>query len=152
MHTLRPASLELMKSRDCHWLGAVATRATRPRTAAGETLSAESVVSSPSNIKRAFIQPVIWLREAAWSSYWGRYIRRPMISRLERDRDLGSALHDDMMRHPTPWKKSAYPHAIARTQGLAPSAREWVTEEYGRQKSLLTQSSAMTLSMESCVL
>ena len=76
------------------------------------------------------------LHRAANSSYWGRYIRRPLVLRLGRDPELGAALYDDMLQNPTSWKKCAYPHAIARTQGLSESAREWVVGEYDRQNSL----------------
>lgn len=76
------------------------------------------------------------LHRAANNSYWGRYIRRPLILRLGRDPELGAALYEDMLQNPTPWKKCAYPHAIARTQGLSESAREWVVGEFERQNSL----------------
>ena len=76
------------------------------------------------------------LHQATYGSFWGRYIRRPLLLRLGRDADLSAALYDDMVRNPTPWKKCAYPPAIARTQGLTESAREWVVGEYDRQNSL----------------
>lgn len=76
------------------------------------------------------------LHQAAYRSYWGRYIRRPLLLRLGRDADLSAALYDDLMRDATPGKKCAYPHAIARTQGLTESAREWAVAEYDRQTSL----------------
>jgi hypothetical protein len=76
------------------------------------------------------------LHRAAHSPYWGRYVRRPLILRLGRDPEFGEALYEDMLQNPTAWKKCAYPHAIARTQGLTESVREWVVAEYDRQNSL----------------
>ena len=88
-------------------------------------LVAAYVFFSAATIDR-IVERVPWqLHRAAYSSYWGRYIRRPLLLRLGRDADLSAALYDDLMRDATPWKKCAYPHAIARTQGLTESAREW---------------------------
>ncbi len=76
------------------------------------------------------------LSHSAKTNYWGRYVRRPLLMRLARDPELCAALQDDLIKTPTPWKRCAYPHAIARTQGLSNSAREWVVDEYNRQSSL----------------
>jgi hypothetical protein len=76
------------------------------------------------------------LHRATCGSYWGRYIRRPLVLRLERDPALGSALFEDMIKNPTHWKKCAYAHAVARTQGLTQPEREWVLKEYEQQNSL----------------
>lgn len=76
------------------------------------------------------------LHRAAHDSFWGRYIRRPVMARLQRDAELSSKLYEDLLNKPTAWKTCAYPHAIARTQGLSSSARDWVIAEYDRQLSL----------------
>jgi len=76
------------------------------------------------------------LHHAVQGSYWGRYIRRPIVFRLLRDVDLAGALYDDMISKPSAWRKCAYAHLVARTQGLTQSGREWVLNEYNRQKSL----------------
>jgi NACHT domain-containing protein len=91
---------------------------------------------SAATVERIIEKLPVQLHRAAYSSYWGRYVRRPLVLRLERDPGLGAALYDDMAQNPTPWKKCAYPHAIARTQGLTESTREWVFGEYDRQSSL----------------
>jgi hypothetical protein len=58
------------------------------------------------------------------------------MARLQRDAELSSKLYEDLLNKPTAWKTCAYPHAIARTQGLSSSARDWVIAEYDRQLSL----------------
>jgi len=76
------------------------------------------------------------LGRAAFDSFWGRYIRRPLAARLLRDSELCTALFNDLLRDPSPARKCNYPLAIARAQGLSQPAREWVIAEYGRQLSL----------------
>jgi hypothetical protein len=101
-----------------------------------DPLVAAYVFFSTATIERIVEKLPGQLHQAAFESYWGRYIRRPLLLRLGRDADLSVALYNDLMRDPTPWKKCAYPHAIARTQGLTESARGWAVAEYDIQNSL----------------
>jgi len=101
-----------------------------------DPLVAAYVFFGAATIDRIVEKLPLQLHRAAHSSYWGRYIRRPLILRIGRDPELGAALYEDMLQNPTPWKKCAYPHAIARAQGLTESAREWVAAEYDRQNSI----------------
>lgn len=99
-------------------------------------LVAAYVFFSAATITRIVEKLPMQLHRAAHNSFWGRYVRRPLVLRLGRDPELGAALYNDMLENPTPWKKCAYPHAIARTQGLTELEREWVIGEFDRQNSL----------------
>jgi hypothetical protein len=101
-----------------------------------DQLVAAYVFFSAATIDRIVEKLPRQLHQAACGPHWGRYIRRPLLLRLGRDADLSAALYDDLMRDATPWKKCAYPHAIARTQGLTESARGWAVAEYDRQNFL----------------
>jgi integrase/acyl carrier protein phosphodiesterase len=71
-------------------------------------LVAAYVFFSAATIDR-IVERLPWqLHQAAYGSYWGRYIRRPLLLRLGRDADLCAALYGDMMQNPSPWKKCAY--------------------------------------------
>ncbi len=106
-----------------------------PHLNSTDQLVATYVFFSATTIETIVEKLPLQLHRAANSSYWGRYIRRPLILRLGRDPELGAALYEDMLQNPTPWKKCAYPHVIARTQGLSESAREWAVGESDRQNS-----------------
>ena len=118
------------------WPDSALVQGILPHLNSMEQLVAAYAFFSAAPIERIVEKLPLQLHRAANGSYWGRYIRRPLVLRLVRDADLGVALYEDMVLKPTAWKVCAYPHAIARTQGLNQSARDWVLAEYDRQSSL----------------